>query len=98
VALLHSHRQNVMKHGWRDACRIGIDQEEERVVRQNGQTRLHERIQAGLQLPHLTARPPSIGRRVHDDGVIAISAPLFTLDEFEYVIRNITDWPFTKTG
>ncbi|CDN41485.1 hypothetical protein BN871_AH_00590 [Paenibacillus sp. P22] len=97
-ALACGHMEQVVEHLRRQARRIGVDQQEERVVGQYFHAGFQEGEQAGLQLPHFSARTSSVGRRIHDDGIVFAAAALLALHEFEHIIRNVADGPVGQAG
>ena len=46
---------------------VGIQQEEQRFLRQNRQAHLHQPVNLLLKLPDFSVRAAPVGRRVHDD-------------------------------
>ena len=87
----HQGIQQVAQHRRCQACGIGVDDNEQRIIGQYAGHQLQERIQVFFQLPDLARRPPAIGRRIHNDGVIA-TAPLdFPFHKFGAVIDNPAD-------
>ena len=78
--------------------RVGINQHEEGRIREQERAPLQEGEDTVLDLPDFTFRPSSVGRRIHDDGVIVIAPADLPLDKFAAVIHQPADGRFSQSG
>ena len=90
--------QNVGGHAGGKAGGIGVENDEQRVVRQHPGHQLHKGIQVVLQLPHLAGGAPAIGGRVHDDGVIASAPADLPLHKLGAVVHDPADGGLLQAG
>ena len=60
--------------------------------------KLDQRMDGILYLPDFTFGPPSVGRRVHYDCIIAVASSDLTLHEFYAVIHNPADGRVGQAG
>ena len=52
------------------ACRIGVDQEKQWIIRKNLSTQLNKWMNGILDLPNLTFWSASVRRRIHNDSIV----------------------------
>ena len=97
VVFLHFSCQHIGQHSWSKSGGVGVDQEKQRVIAENFGTKLHQRMNSIFDFPDFALGASSIGRRVHNDGIVVISTADLTLDEFHAVIHQPADRSICKT-
>ena len=70
---------------------VGVDEEEEGLVGQEGPAFLQQLPEVVLEAPDFARAPAAVGRRVHDDGVVAAAALHLAPDELEAVVGDVAD-------
>ena len=83
--------------GGKSRC-VGIDNNKQRLVRQNAPAKRNKAPKALLKLPNLAAGTSPIGGRIHNDGVIAAAAADLPLDELAAVVHDPADGPVGHAG
>lgn len=84
----HFRAKEIRKHGRLQSCGIGIDQEEKRIVRKELCTELYQRMDCFFDLPDFAFRTSSVRWRVHDNGIIMITASDLAFYEFDAVTTS----------
>ena len=67
-------------------------------MRQNGQTHFHQAVHLLLQFPDFPVGAAAVRRRVHDDAVVHIAAPLLALHKFFTVVHQPAHRTARKAG
>ena len=80
------------------ACRIGTDQEKQRLLAKKRDTFSDQRENRLFHFPDFALRSPAVGGRIHDNGVIMVSAPYFPVDETHAVIDEPSNGTILETG
>ena len=79
-------------------CCVGVNQIEQRLIRQKFGAELHKGVDGILNFPDLSLRSSSVGRRIHDNSVVVIAAPDFPLHKFDAVVNDPADGGIGKIG
>ena len=91
VLRLYFQTEQIAQDGRGKTGGVGIDQEEQRIIRQQLCTELYEGMDRIFDLPDLALRTATVGRRVHDDGIVVVATADLTLYEFYTVIDQPAD-------
>ena len=83
--------QDICHHRRRKSCRVGIDEEEQRFIREDIRAGLNQIINTVFQFPHLAARSSAVAGRIHNHRIVCALAADFALGKFLAVIHNPTD-------
>ena len=87
----HEFGEEVSYHGRRQTRGIRVDQEKKRRGRKQRAALAEEWPEVFFEFPHFARGAATVGRRVHDDGVVEFAALLFAADEFEAVVGDVAD-------
>src|ERR1035438_7563703 len=90
--------EQVGDDGGRKPGRVGVDEKEEGIVRQERAAFEKQLPQVVLQAPQLARAAAPEGGRVHDDGVVAAAALDLAAGEFEAVVRDVPDGRVGEPG
>jgi hypothetical protein len=90
--------QEVGDDGRREARRVGVDEEEERVVGEDRPAFLKERPEMVLEAPELSRAAAPVGGRIHDDGVVRAAALHLAPHELEAVVGDVAYRPVRKAA
>ena len=80
--------QHIAEHRGGKPRRIRVDDDKQRLIRQNLRAELYEGEQIILQLPHFPAGAAAVARRIHDDGVVHLAAADLALDKLCTVVDD----------
>ena len=89
---------HIGKNGWCKSGRIGIDQEEKRIIAEQLAAQLDKRMYLFFDLPDLALWSSAVGWWVHNDRIIAIATADLTFYEFHTVINDPADRSIFEYG
>ena len=77
---------------------VGVDEEEQWLIAENFGTEFDQVVNTVLNFPDFTFWSSTVGRRVHDDGIVVISSADFTFYEFYAVVYQPADRGIAQSG
>src|SRR5690606_17691939 len=83
--------EQVDDHRGRETCRVGVDQEEQRLFAQDRAALGQQFPKVVLEPPHFAAAAPTVRGRIHDDRVVPASAARLAADELQAVVGDVAD-------
>lgn len=91
VVFFHNSSEHVCQYSRLKSCRVGVDQEKQRIVRENLCTQFYQWVNRFFNFPDFTFWSSAVRWWIHDDGIIVIAAADLTFYEFYTVINQPAD-------